>query len=55
MLVLHKPLSSCWICGNEVALEKCKIDENGLAVHEACYVANIQLKSGNTPQGPNPA
>jgi len=28
---------SCSICGKPVALEKCKIDEEGHAVHEDCY------------------
>jgi len=30
-------LISCAICGKPVVLEKCKIDEKGLAVHENCY------------------
>ena len=45
----------CWICGNRVSLEKCKIDEQGQAVHEDCYVAKVVFQSGNTPQSPNPA
>ena len=45
----------CWICGKEIPLEKCKIDEHGQAVHEDCYMAMIHLQSGNTPQSPNAA
>ena len=33
----------CWICGRAVVLEKCKTDEQGFAVHEACYVARLAL------------
>jgi hypothetical protein len=35
----------CVICGNLVALEHCKIDEDGDAVHEECYVSNVLLLS----------
>jgi hypothetical protein len=54
MASLQKPTPHCWICGNVVSLEKCKIDEHGRAVHEDCYVAKIQLHAVNTPQSPNP-
>jgi len=30
-------LISCSICGKPVVLEKCKIDEDGHAVHSDCY------------------
>ena len=44
--VSSKPLPKiCWICGNAVKLEDCKVDEHGLAVHEGCYVAKVSLKS----------
>lgn len=36
----------CWICGKNVDLNSCKIDEYGEAVHEACYVARIALENG---------
>lgn len=39
-----KPLA-CWICGKQVDLSQCKVDEHGLAVHESCYVAKAILKS----------
>ena len=35
---------SCVICGSPVALERCKIDEGGNAVHERCYVAKLAAK-----------
>jgi hypothetical protein len=33
----------CVICGDRVALEHCKIDEDGDAVHEKCYVSKVAL------------
>ena len=35
----------CWICGNEVDLETCNVDEHGMAVHEDCYFATLALAS----------
>ncbi len=32
---------SCVICKAPVELERCKVDEHGDAVHEACYVAKL--------------
>jgi hypothetical protein len=31
----------CWICKKPVSLEECKIDEDGKAMHEKCYVSLI--------------
>ena len=39
-----RPLA-CWICGKVVDLNKCTTDEQGLPVHEVCYVARITLIS----------
>lgn len=36
----------CWICGKNVDLNTCKIDEFGEAVHEECYAARIALENG---------
>lgn len=33
----------CWICGSVVDLESCKADENGIAVHENCYLLRLVL------------
>jgi hypothetical protein len=33
----------CWICGRGVVLENCQTDEQGFAVHEACYLARLVL------------
>jgi len=33
----------CWICGNEVDLKTCNIDEYGMAVHEDCYLVKVAL------------
>jgi len=36
-----KHLYCCWICGNEVDLKTCNIDEYGMAVHEDCYFVKV--------------
>jgi len=36
---------SCAICKAPVELERCKIDELGDAVHEACYIAKLAQNS----------
>jgi len=36
----------CVVCGNPVELEECKTDEDGDAVHAACYVAKIGATKG---------
>ena len=36
---------ACWICGKQVELEACKVDEHGMAVHEKCYIVKIGLQS----------
>jgi len=38
----HTASPACWICGNPVALEECKTDEDGQAVHELCYVEKVK-------------
>jgi hypothetical protein len=48
---LQKAFLKCWICGNPVSLEYCKIDEYGQAVHENCYVAKIALQNGYQDKG----
>ena len=43
----------CWMCGKTVSLEECKLDEEGLPVHENCYVAKVATKEAialKTPQ-----
>lgn len=32
---------TCAICNHAVALEKCKIDEDGKAVHDDCYLTKL--------------
>jgi len=41
-------IPNCWICGRAVSLESCKIDENGWAMHEECYVAKVALEKGQS-------
>jgi len=36
---------SCWVCGHEVSLETCKVDEQGRAVHEACLFARMKMET----------
>jgi hypothetical protein len=38
----------CWICGHEVSLETCKIDEHGCAVHEACLFARMKMETASS-------
>lgn len=46
----------CWICGNEVALEECKVDERGHAVHEQCYTLKIAVteRQASSPTSRHP-
>ena len=46
MTTIHIP--NCWICGRAVSLGNSKIDENGLAMHESCYVAKVALEKGQS-------
>ena len=46
MTTIHMP--NCWICGRGVSAGNSKIDENGLAVHESCYVAKLALETGQS-------
>jgi hypothetical protein len=42
------PPVSCAICGQPVALELCKTNENGRAVHEKCYIAKVSDQNSAT-------
>ena len=33
----------CWLCGKSLALESCKTDEHGHAIHESCQVLRLAL------------
>jgi len=37
----------CWICGKTISLEQCKVDEQGLPVHEECYVAKVVMNANS--------
>jgi len=41
----------CWICGHEVSLETCKVDEHGSAVHEACLFARMTMETASPRLG----
>jgi hypothetical protein len=45
MSKIAKPSIACWICGEPVSLERCVVDEHGMAVHEACSVAKITARA----------
>jgi hypothetical protein len=32
---------ACWICRQLVRLTECRVDEDGHAVHEPCYVTKL--------------
>lgn len=39
---------ACGICGALVRLDKCKIDEDGRAVHASCYFEKVSAR--NNPE-----
>jgi hypothetical protein len=41
----------CWVCGYEVSLETCKVDERGSAVHEACLFARMKMETASSHFG----
>jgi hypothetical protein len=41
----------CWICGHEVSLDTCKIDEHGSAVHGACLFARMKKETASSRFG----
>lgn len=41
----------CGICGHDVSLETCKIDEHGSAVHEACLFARMKMETASSRFG----
>jgi len=45
-------LVSCSVCGNPVELEQCKINENGKAVHDICYLTTIQTRQSTGVSAP---
>jgi hypothetical protein len=45
MLSISKNTKFCWICGKDVSLEHCQIDEHGLSVHRSCHEKRMLLKA----------
>jgi hypothetical protein len=37
----------CWLCGKDVVLEHCTIDENGLSVHKSCQEKRMLLRAAS--------
>jgi len=54
MAFLQKLVHECWICGYEVSLEECKIDEHGQAVHQECYLVALAVGGTPKPDGKKP-
>lgn len=46
-MVTKNPTHICWLCGKDVDLRACKIDEHGSAVHESCYMVKLALLAGS--------
>jgi hypothetical protein len=45
LMTQHKvELPVCPVCGRPVPLEAARVDENGRAMHEDCYLLKLQLK-----------
>ena len=42
--VLGQWRPECVICKESVKLEECKVDEYGRAIHEDCYVSQLNRK-----------
>lgn len=36
-------MNACAICGDEVPLEECKVDEYGVPVHDGCYIKKVLM------------
>jgi hypothetical protein len=53
MPTLYHSTHVCWICGLEVSLEDCKIDERGNAVHEECLIAKTKMEAESSRLGTN--
>ena len=53
-MVTENPTHICWLCGKDVDLGTCKIDEHGSAVHEACYALKLAFHAGSK-KVPQPA
>lgn len=45
MMSITKNIKFCWICGKDVDLEHCIIDEHGLSVHQSCQEKRVLLKA----------
>ena len=53
-MVTQNPTHICWLCGKDVDLRTCKIDEHGRPVHEDCYALKLALHAGSK-KAPQPA
>jgi hypothetical protein len=54
-LEARSPSPVCRICKQPVPLENCKLDENGKAVHESCYVDELlRLVANRSKSEPEP-
>ena len=42
--MVTQSIHRCWLCGKDVDISTCKIDEYGEAVHAACYMVRLALE-----------
>lgn len=42
-----RPILRCRICGQSVPVETSKTDDNGQAIHEACYTSSLTRQTGS--------
>lgn len=47
MISRNENTKFCWICGKDVTLEHCMIDEHGLSVHKSCHEKRMMLKAAS--------
>ena len=47
MFSSHQNTKFCWICGKDVTLEHCTIDEHGLSVHHSCNEKRMLMKAAS--------
>jgi len=45
MLSIERNTKFCWICGKDVALEHCLLDEHRLSVHHSCHERRMLVKA----------
>lgn len=47
MSATERNMKFCWICGKDIRLEHCTVDERGLSVHNSCHERRMLLKAAS--------